>query len=222
MGEGLQIVEILVLALAAAFIALRLRSVLGKRPEGGAPIGPKAKAAPATATVAAGATVPAAARPLDNAPVPVPDKIVPDLRLIFGPLYNPGLVKFLDGAKRAYEMILAAFWKGEMAAAAPFIDAEVLKDFASAIGGRNARGEKVENRLVEVAEVRVSAARIKNHVGEITLAFASDIVAIVRDRSGRLIEGDLTDTVRVEDVWTFARNLKTKDPNWTLVATRAG
>lgn len=220
MGEGLQIVEIVLLAMVAAFIALRLRSVLGKRPEGDAADAAKAKPVPAAG--AAGGASPPAPGPLENAPVPVPEALVPDLRLMFGPLYNPGLVKFLDGAKRAYEMILAAFWKGEMADATPFIDAEVLRDFEAAIADRKARGEKVENRLVDVAEVRVIAARIKNHVGEITLRFASDIVAIVRDSSGRLIEGDLTDSVSVHDEWTFARNLKSKDPNWTLVATRAG
>lgn len=220
MGDGLQIVEILLLAMAAAFIALRLRSVLGKRPDGDAPGEPKVKAGP----TAPGAATPAAA-PLsaaEGAGVPVPPKAVSELRLMFGPLYNPGLVKFLDGAKRAYGMILTAFWKGEMAEAAPFVDGDVLKDFEAAIKERAARGEKVENRLVEVTEVKVTGARIRNHIGEITIRFASDIVAIVRDKSGRLIEGDLSDTVRVHDVWTFARNLKAKDPNWTLVATRAG
>ncbi|HXV74487.1 MAG TPA: Tim44/TimA family putative adaptor protein, partial [Sphingomonadales bacterium] len=198
---------------------LRLHSVLGKRPEGDARGGaekaplPPAEGAPAAAS---------AARALDAAPVPVPEKTVSDLRLMFGPLYNPGLARFLGGAKRAYGMILAAFWKGDMADAAAFIDEGVLRDFEAAITERARRGEKVENRLIEVAEVRVVDARIKNHVGEITLGFASDIVAIVRDASGRLVEGDLADTVRVHDEWTFARNLKSKDPNWTLVATRAG
>jgi predicted lipid-binding transport protein (Tim44 family) len=220
MGDGLQIFEIVLLAMVAGFIALRLRSVLGKRPEGGAPVGPKGKpaAAPGTASGALAAGAPTA----EGAAVPVPANAVSDLRLMFGPLFNPGLVKFLDGAKRAYAMILAAFWKGDMTEASALVDAEVLRDFKAAIAARTARGEKVENRLIEVAEVRVGRAGIHNHVGEITLRFASDIVAIVRDASGRVIEGDLTDTVRVHDDWTFARNLRSKDPNWTLIATRAG
>ena len=78
------------------------------------------------------------------------------------------------------------------------------------------------NRLVEILDIKVEDAEINGPTAEITVQFKSEIVAVLKDKAGKLVEGNLSDTIEVVDIWTFARNLKAKDPNWTLVATSAG
>lgn len=216
MGDHMQIVEIVILAMVAAFIALRLRSVLGKRPEKQPEVSTERK----SVTLPKQSVAPVSkSYQLDDDIVPVPEGTIPNLRLIFGPLYNPGLVRFLEGSKRAYEMILVAFWRGDMQEVHKYIDTAVMKDFEHVINKRQARGEKVENRLVEITETKVINVQLKERLAEITVLFTSDIVAVVKDASGHLVDGDLSDTVRVNDIWIFARDLKTQDPNWMLIAT---
>lgn len=214
----MQIVEIVLLAMVAAFIALRLRSVLGKKPQKEADFTTERQPVTAAKQSAALASKP---HQLDDVMVPVPEGAIPNLRLIFGPLYHPGLVRFLDGSRRAYEMILAAFWRGDMKEVDKYIDSTVMRDFEAALNLRRARGEKVENRLVEITEARVTKVNLRERFAEITVLFTSDIISVVKDTSGHLVEGDLSDTVRVRDVWTFARDLETQDPNWMLIATSA-
>lgn len=225
MGDTIQIVEIILVAMIAAFIGLRLWSVLGKRPGPPSPSSAdagseKPRAGEAGAGAPSGASRQEAAANVPH--VPVPDKLVPQLRLVFSPIFQPGLAKFMDGARRAYEMILEAFWKGDMKEVEPFLGPDVKGDFENAIKAREKRGLKVESRLVEISEMKLESARIANHTAELAVRFVSEIVAVTRDRKGKLVEGDLSDTVKVTDIWTFARNLKSRDPNWTLIATRAG
>jgi len=225
MGDDFQIIEIILLAMVAGFIALRLRSVLGQRgpddpaarPEKG-PAGPKSQDGDPRAAMGFGRSTfpeskdePAFSGPFQG-----------EIRKIFGALGQAGYTKFIDGAKKAYEMTLKGFWAGNMGDMEPYIGPEVLSGFKSAITQRNKDGHIVDNRLVEVLETKVEDVEIEGDSAEITIRFVSEIVAATKDRYGKIIEGNATDTIKVTDLWTFARHLKSKDPNWVLVATAAG
>ena len=229
MDNGYEILEIIILAMIAAFIGLRLRSVLGRRPkdsgESSYPPKPAEKTAPGPEHPKQanwGASQPGAGPAQDGPLKGLSKEKTAAIRQIFGPISPTGLPKFIDGARQAYGLTLQGFWSGDMAAMEPYIEKDVFDQFKTAIKGREKRGEKVENRLVEILDVEVEDAEINGPSAEITVQFKSEIVAVLKNKAGKLIEGNLSDTIEVVDIWTFARNLKAKDPNWTLVATTAG
>lgn len=226
MGDDFAIVEIIILAMVALFIGLRLRSVLGKHRADEPPGTPGERSHPGTKEAGAepgealgfgGSTFPNANR---GGKISGSDN--PLIRKIFGALGQAGFAKFMAGAQTAYEMTLKGFWAGEMAEMEPYIDEDVLRGFQGAIAARKKSGQVVDNRLVEVLEAKLDDVEINNDSAEITVRFESEIVAVLRDRYGKLLEGNVTDTIKVIDIWTFARHLKSKDPNWVLVATQAG
>lgn len=226
MGGNYETIEIIILAMIAAFIALRLRSVLGKhRPdEPAAP--PPENFAPqrgfGNAAHEEGAGQQFGPVSLDAKQLrALPEEKRALVRKIFSSQGQAGLNQFFEGAKRAYEMTLKGFWAGDLKDMEPFMDKEVCENFLTAIREREKNRETVENRLVEILDLSVDDVEIQNSAAEITIRFESEIVAVVRDKDGKVIDGNTSDTVTVTDVWTFARNIKSKDPNWTLVATQA-
>jgi predicted lipid-binding transport protein (Tim44 family) len=228
MTGGMEIIQIIILALVAGFIVLRLRSILGQRPDD--------QPAPRPAPEDRGKQQTGSRSEVDvtlGGPLLMglqeestikglsgTDKAV--LRRIFKPVGGNDLKRFLDGAKRAYEQTLKGFWSGDIGEMEPYLDKEIAAQFKTAISERNARGETAENRLVEISDVRIDDVSLMGPRAEVTVCFSSEIVAVLKDKAGRLIEGDMTDTINVIDLWTFGRNLKDKNPNWTLIATQAG
>jgi predicted lipid-binding transport protein (Tim44 family) len=127
--------------------------------------------------------------------------------------------KFVSGARGAYELILTAFGTGDRGALKPLLNDEVFAAFDGVIRGREQRKEKVAFTFVGFKEVKIVHAAVKGRGGEITVSFAAQFISATTGETGKLIEGD-TRTVRdVTDVWSFARDLRARDPNWTLVAT---
>ncbi|TCK99806.1 putative lipid-binding transport protein (Tim44 family) [Shimia isoporae] len=210
--------SLLVLAGIAVFLILRLRNVLGTR-EGFEP--------PREATVA-------------------PERRGPDLEVIEGgpdrdildhaeegsesaialakmksiePQF--GVSDFLQGARGAYEMILMAFEKGDMASILPFLSEDVYESFAQVVDGREAQGLTIEAEFIGVREMMLHSARYdeQSGEGEISVKFIGELTSVVRDRAGEIIEGSETQIKRQKDVWTFARVMGSDDPNWQLVAT---
>ncbi len=129
------------------------------------------------------------------------------------------VARFRDGAKAAYGMILEAFWAGNREDLRNLCDDEVFESFSSSIDQRTARGETLENRLVRIDEARIIDAEYDAPTARITVRFDADIAAVVRGPDGELVAGSLTDAVETHDLWTFARDLRSNDPNWILVET---
>jgi predicted lipid-binding transport protein (Tim44 family) len=125
---------------------------------------------------------------------------------------------FLIGARSAYEMIETAFHRGDKVALRPLLNDDVNAAFAAAIDARNARGETVNFNFVGYRDVKIAAAALKGRQGEITLSFAAQFISVTHDAQGRLIEGDEHVVRDVTDIWTFARDVTARDPNWTLIA----
>lgn len=212
-------VSIVLLALVAAFLGLRLYSVLGKRegheqePVARRPMDTQPGPADASAE---GAMRPA---PADIQPIPVDMPAESGLRSIMNADRQFDAAQFVDGAKAAYGMILEAFWSGDKDALRNLCDDDVFDSFAAAIDDRESRGETLENRLVRIEEARIVDASIDHPIARITMRFDADIAALVRDKDGDIIGGSLSDAVETHDRWTFMRDVKGDGRNWMLDET---
>jgi predicted lipid-binding transport protein (Tim44 family) len=126
---------------------------------------------------------------------------------------------FLDGSKRAYEMIVTAFAKGDSDTLRPLLAKDVFDGFAHEIARREAAGETLETAIVAIDSALIDSASAAPRNNEITVRFAVRLLSIRRDKNGDTIDGG--NTLPVEELWTFARDPRASDPNWKLVATRA-
>jgi predicted lipid-binding transport protein (Tim44 family) len=130
--------------------------------------------------------------------------------------------RFLTGARAAYEMIVTAFAEGDRRSLKNLLSREVYEGFESAISEREARGETAETRFVSIDQAELVAAEMRGKTAHVTVRFVSKLVSATRDRNGAVIEGNAEGVTDVTDVWTFARDTSSRDPNWKLVATEAG
>lgn len=209
-------VGIVLLAMVAAFLALRLYMVLGKR-SGHEQVLPKpAEVAPAPAPRTVADVAPEPAAPSDSVIEP---EAAQGMRQVISADSSFDVARFLEGAKSAYRMILEAYWKGDEEALAWLTDEDVRASFGEAISARKEAGQVLDNRLVSIERALISKATLEGRVARITVRFDADIAAVTRDTEGNVIAGSLSDAVPTHDVWTFSRNLKDADPNWLLVET---
>jgi predicted lipid-binding transport protein (Tim44 family) len=214
-----EMVQIVLLGMVAAFLGLRLYSVLGKR------TGAEQEVLPRSVTEERQPAIVRQPVPeMASAPVPVSDDSVDmaatsGLRAIGNADRQFDAALFLEGAKSAYGLILEAYWKGDKEALRFLCDDDVYESFAEAIDARAERGEVLENRLVRIEEARIIDASYDHPMARITVRFDADIAALVKDSSGNIIGGSMTDAVEAHDVWTFFRDVKSGDRNWKLDET---
>lgn len=129
---------------------------------------------------------------------------------------------FLAGARAAYEMIVTAYSEGDRRSLKNLLAREVYDGFEAAITTREKRGEKAETRFVSIDRADLTGAEMRGKSAQITVRFVSQLVSVTRDRGGAVIDGSPDKVTEVTDVWTFARDISSRDPNWKLVATEAG
>ena len=210
---------IVILALVALFIGLRLYSVLGERT--GHEQQPILKPADSDARVEP--------RPAPPSAMPQTPQDAGDLAYL--PLAGPGVrailaadptfdvARFLDGAKGAYRVVLEAFWKADLATVRPHVDDHVYETFASAIDQRQKEQLTLDNRLVNIDQAVIAEASIERSVAIVTVRFEADIAAVTRNAQGEVVAGSLSDAVQTRDLWTFRRDTNSRDPNWLLIET---
>lgn len=128
---------------------------------------------------------------------------------------------FLDGAKMAYEMIVMAFADGDRKTLKNLLSREVFDGFVAAIADRESRSEKVQSSFVGIDKADIVSAEMKGSEAHVTLRIVSELISATRDSAGTVIDGDPETVAEVKDVWTFARDTRSRDPNWKLVATEA-
>ncbi len=126
---------------------------------------------------------------------------------------------FASGARMAFEMILNSYAGGDLKTLRPLLANEVFEEFAGAIRAREESGEVLETTLVGVTEADIVEADLQGKTAFVTIRFQSEQINILRDGKGDVIEGGEQDVDHITDLWTFARNTRSRDPNWTLVAT---
>jgi predicted lipid-binding transport protein (Tim44 family) len=129
---------------------------------------------------------------------------------------------FIAGARAAYEMIVTAYAEGDRRTLKNLLSRDVYEGFEAAIRERETKGETAESRFVSIDKSDVTHADLRGRIAQVTLRFVSQLVSVTRDREGAVIEGSPEKVTDVTDVWTFARDLSSRDPNWKLVATEAG
>jgi predicted lipid-binding transport protein (Tim44 family) len=218
-----QFFDIILLAMIAGFVAFRLYSVLGRRTgnersrdEVRVPDSPRAKQA----------------LPKDNV-VTLPERSAPSAAASGSPAAR-GLMDvkladrtfdedvFLQGARGAHEMIVTAFAKGDRDTLRPLVNDDVFGAFDGAIRAREQREERIDFSFEGLKSAQITGAEMKGKTAEVNVAFESDVILAGYDQHGRLIEGEARTPHRVTDLWTFARDTRSRDPNWTLVATSSG
>ncbi len=127
--------------------------------------------------------------------------------------------QFLEGAKRAYEMVLSAYANGDKAALKPLLAKDVADSFNATIDRRKAEGSKLIFQFVGVNSARIDRAVLDGTSASLTVRFRSEMIHALQDKEGQTIEGDDRAVREVEDIWTFERDVSSRDPNWKLAAT---
>lgn len=211
------LIYVILLAMVAAFLALRLYSVLGKRTGHEQPLPRAAEDRPIAQTPPRTIDVTPDVR--ESAPRAIETGAEAGLRAIVAADSSFDVGQFVEGAKSAYRMVLEAFWKGDRDTLKWLVEDNVRAEFEGAIDAREAAGETLENRLVSIERAAISEATLTGKVARITLRFDADIAAVTRDKDGNVIAGSMTDAVESHDEWTFVRDLKSADPNWKLADT---
>lgn len=221
---GDQFLEIIFFAVLAVFIILRLRSVLGRR---------TGNERPPSKTIVHSRTrqedddnvvsLPErqrTAEPVDAAPVETSGGKggVREVRAI-----DPGfdVNDFLGGARTAYDMVLSSFATGDTDTLRALLDDDVYTNFQHAIADRESRGETLETTLVAIKSVDLVEARAVGRMAEVTVKFVAELVNVTRGNDGEIVSGDPRAVQNVTDFWTFARDVRSSDPNWKLIATRS-
>jgi len=227
-------IDIILLAMFAVFLVARLYKVLGRRtgheqprdpfagvanddgrrdkviplPERASPVRPDEPARPV-------ADSPAIAPPADAGP------LQPGVARIRGadPSFDP--TTFVAGARAAFEIVLNAFAAGDLATLRPLLNDEVFDNFGRAIRARQQARHTLQTTLVGINSVDVIEADLQGRNAVVTVKIVSDQINVTRDADGKVVDGDPTTVTTVTDIWMFSRNTRSRDPNWTLVATRS-
>jgi predicted lipid-binding transport protein (Tim44 family) len=208
---------IVLLAMIALFVGLRLYAVLGQRTGHEQRPVTRPEAAPGLEPAAAPAET--KAQPAEPSGYAFEQGAAAGIRAIISA--DPGfdVARFLEGAQGAYRVILEAFWKGDRQELAALVADEVRETFETAIAEREAAGHKLDNRLVAIERAAIEDARLDGRTAEIDVRFDAFVVAVTRNVEGELVAGSLSDAIPTHDVWTFRRTLGSQDPNWMLVET---
>lgn len=129
--------------------------------------------------------------------------------------------QFMQGAERAYEMIISAFSQGEKPLLKRLLAKDVYNGFSQAIDDRQANNQTMETQFVGFEKVTLLEAGIEEKQAEITVKFKSSLIRYIEDSTGDIIEGDDKAIEKITDIWTFARNINGRDPNWKLISTKS-
>jgi predicted lipid-binding transport protein (Tim44 family) len=135
------------------------------------------------------------------------------------PSFDPA--HFVQGAKAAYEIVVTAFAEGNRKTLKDLLSPDVYEGFSRVIADRESRGEQMDQSFVGIKAADLVEAEVKGGIAQLTVKFVSELISATRDRAGVVINGDPKRIREVTDIWTFAREVMSRNPNWKLVATQA-
>jgi predicted lipid-binding transport protein (Tim44 family) len=220
MDGGFQIIDILLFAVLALFLVLKLGSVLGRRGND--------ENRHADPYRISGRQPP----PQDTNVVTMPErkKLTPEELSSMDPL-EAGLAQikaadpsfrekeFVKGARAAFEAILEAFAKCDLGMLKTLLDKSVYENFANAIEERRKAKQELETTIVGIEQSEIVKAEMDGDIAHVTVKFVTEQVNALKDAAGEIVDGDAANVVKVTDLWTFSRNVRSSNPNWLLVAT---
>ena len=215
-------IDLVLFGMIAAFLVLRLRSILGRRTgfERQAPYQPPQPARSSTGPVIEGRAEP----PQPAAPQTIPDEASPTGGVLakmrgIDPNFDPA--RFLSGVDQAFRMIVTGFAGGDRTVLRTLLSDDTYQAFEQAIASRESTGEVQVSEIKSIQQLGIEQAQLKGRVGSITVRVVSDQVSYTKDSNGKPLTG--TDAVtEITDLWTFERDLTSQDPTWRLVAARSG
>jgi predicted lipid-binding transport protein (Tim44 family) len=224
MGSGGFPIDIILFGMIAAFLVLRLRSILGRRtgyerpPQ---PYQPPAAAEHASGPVIDGRAESGQAPAPANRAVPAPESPIGQALVRMKAVdraFDPAT--FLNGAEKAVRMIVAAFANGDRVALHNLLSDDTYRAFETAIAAREAIGQTQISEIRGIHSATIEGAELRGSVATVTVRFVSDQISLSRDQAGHVVTG--TDAVtEITDLWTFERDLATRDPSWRLVSARS-
>ncbi|HEV2303597.1 MAG TPA: Tim44/TimA family putative adaptor protein [Stellaceae bacterium] len=214
--------DIILFAMIAAFLVLRLRSVLGRRTGNERRRDPFMQRAEPAADNKVVTLEPNKVTVVPPAPGEPADAVAAGLEAIrrADPGFDPA--QFLAGARAAFEMIVGAFAGGDKAALRPLLSDAVFGPFAAAIDERMAAKETLETRIVRLANAEIVEAGLSGRTAEVTVKLVSEQINVTRAVDGSIVDGNPEQPAEKTDFWSFARDTRSPDPNWVLVATSSG
>lgn len=216
------IFEIVILAMIAAFLGMRLYSVLGQRAEHEEEVIPN-RYDSAEQQQSVDARPRPAAQVIDLPRNPnLHPSVEQGVRAIAAADRRFDLLSFLEGAKGAYAMVLEAFWRGDKETLRELCDLDVYQSFAGAIDAREELGQTLDNKLIRIEDATVRDAELDGRTARVTVLFVSDIAAMTRDADGNMVAGSLDDAIESRDIWTFKRDIDAAGPDWILDETDEG
>jgi predicted lipid-binding transport protein (Tim44 family) len=222
MGEFQQYFDIILFAMVAGFLVLRLRSVLGRRTGNERRrdlfvrrARPVADKVPVLGEQGANGSMPAA----DTRSLDAIAEGVNQIRRA-DPSFDPS--QFLEGVRIAFEMIVTAFANGDKAGLGPLLSDEVFQQFATAIDERAAAKETLETRILQLDSADIVGAELLGRNAQVTIKLVSHQINVTRAMDQSIVDGDPEHPIEKTDYWTFARDTRSSDPNWVLVATSSG
>lgn len=208
--------------MVAFFLVLRLRSVLGRRTgnEQRRDLFARRASAPAEKIVTLPPR-PAAPQPPQPS-APASEGLASGLTRIQAadPAFEPE--QFVEGARIAFEMIVTAFADGDKAHLRPLLSDEVFGRFAAAIDERDAAKERLETRVLRLKAAEIVGAELSGRTAQVTVELVSDQINVLRAHDASIVDGHPEQPIEKTDFWTFARDTRSGDPNWVLVATGSG
>jgi len=225
--------DILIFAAIAAFLIYRLNGVLGtkngnerQRPNPFTPAEQQRKPAvemPQVRTVPPPLPVmtPAALEAVVDAEANRDGRVEQGLQDIRSADPYFEINSFMQGARYAFELVVTAYARGDLAAIKPLVSPKLYNDFAAGVKAREAAGHTVDLTLHRVAQARVVEAHLGGAMAYVTVDFEVEESSVTRDRAGQIVEGNPDSLFTIRDVWTFTRDTRTTDPNWILIETRA-
>jgi predicted lipid-binding transport protein (Tim44 family) len=228
--------SIIIFAALAIIIFLKLRSVMGQRTGRGRRRNDRYSAPDASRTATndkvillsrRADTAPTSPKPVDapkrwNGVAKPNSPVATGLDAIARKDNSFDAQHFVDGAQTAYEMIVLAYAKGDRRTLRNLLSRKVYEDFEATIEERESSGEMVETRFVSIEKPDIIGVELRrNRMAQITVRFVSKLISVTRDRAGTVVDGDPERATDIADIWTFARDLSSRDPNWKLTATEA-
>ena len=214
MGDGFQFIDIILFAMIAGFLVLRLRSVLGRHKDDGRP----APSGGDDTVISLPERAPRAEAPVLGESATPAERALAQIRMA-DPRFD--LPEFLGGARGAFEMIVEAFAGGDRKTLKQLLNADVYDNFESAIAERETNNETLENSLIRIVSTDVEDAEVEHDIASITVKIVSEQVNVTKNAAGETVHGNANHIAEVTDIWTFSRDLRSRDPNWKLVATRS-
>ena len=230
MGEGFQFIDIVLFAMIAAFLILRLRNVLGRhrdhgRPEDGFGVNRLPPKKDDNSVLLPDQMDPTEKAIGDDVQPVVQDKEESSLDLGFTEIKQASpefdRKEFLVGVHAAFEIIIKAFSEGDREQLETLLSAEVFSNFSASIAAREEAKERVENVLIRIVSADPLDAFVENQRTCVTVKIISEQINVTHNQEGEVVAGEPDHVSEITDIWTFARDTKSEHPNWTLVATRS-